>query len=300
MKLKNRITWLKWNFIMHSIQVIKPGYCDSIQDLGRFGYASIGVPVSGVMDALSAKMANALIRNSQQNAVLEMALIGPVLMFQKEAVIAISGADMSPKLNDIPVKMQTKLAVKTGDILSFGKAIYGCRSYLAVKNGFRTDKKLNSYAAFNGITDLVILKKGVIIPIGKQLKIFRFGHSSIKVDRQHFNNEVLDAYKGPEFELLTPKQQDILLTDGFQIVKNTRMAYQFADVPSMAHKCEILTSAVMPGTVQLTQSGKLMALMKDCQTTGGYPRILQLSDEAIAVLAQKNTCQKIKFKIIHL
>ncbi len=285
---------------MHSIQVIKPGYFDSIQDLGRFGYASIGVPISGVMDEVSANLANALIRNSSHHAVLEMSLIGPVLLFQKEAVIAIAGADMLPKLNNIPVKMQTKLSVKMGDILTFSKAVYGCRSYLAVKNGFKTEQKLNSYAAFKGITDLVKLNKGVILPIGKQLKIFRFGHSSIKVDIQHFESDVLEAYKGPEFELLTPKQQDILLSATFQIVKNSRMGYQFEEVLNLVHKHEILTSAVMPGTVQLTQSGKLMALMKDCQTTGGYPRILQLSEDAISKLAQKNTCQKIKFKLIHL
>lgn len=285
---------------MHSIQVIKPGYYESIQDLGRFGYASIGVPTSGVMDAVSAHLANALIRNSQRHAVLEMALIGPVLMFQNDAVIAITGADMLPKLNGIAVKMQTKLAVKTGDILTFGKAVYGCRAYLAVKNGFRTEQKLNSYAAFKGITQSVKLEKGIILPIGKQLKIFRFGHSSVKVDARHFNTAVFEVYKGPEFELLTSKQQDFLLSNDFQITKNSRMAYQFADVPSLVHKHEILTSAVMPGTIQLTQSGKLMALMKDCQTTGGYPRILQLSDDAISFLAQKNTSQKIKFKIIHL
>lgn len=285
---------------MHSIQIIKSGYYDSIQDIGRYGYASIGVPISGVMDEVSANMANALIRNSSYHAVLEMSLIGPVLLFQKEAVIAIAGADMLPKLNDIPVKMQTKLAVKTGDILTFGKAVYGCRSYLAVKNGFRTEKKLNSYAAFKGITDLVKLDKGTILPIGKQLKIFRFGHSSIKVDIQHFESDVLDVYKGPEFELLTPKQQDILLTEGFQITKNNRMGYQFKEVLSLVHKSDIITSSVMPGTVQLTPSGKLMALMKDCQTTGGYPRILQLSNDAFSILAQKNTSQKIKFKIIHL
>lgn len=285
---------------MHSVQLIKPGYFDSIQDLGRFGYAAIGVPVSGVMDEASANLANALIRNGKQNAVLEMSLTGPTLLFQKGAIIAIAGADMSPMLNGVPVKMQTKLFVKTGDILAFGKAVYGCRSYLAVKNGFKTEYKLNSYSAFNNITDLVKLNKGVILPIGKQLKFFRIGHSSIKVDLQHFNTDVIEVYKGPEFELLTPKQQDFILSNDFQITKNSRMGYQFIDVSDLAHKHEIITSAVMPGTVQLTQSGKLMALMKDCQTTGGYPRVLQLSNDAISILAQINANQKIKFKIIHL
>ena len=285
---------------MHSIQVIRPGLYDTIQDLGRFGMMSLGVPLSGVLDTYSAKLANALLRNNVNCPVLEMTQTGPVLLFQKNATVAITGADMNPKLNDKPVKMQTKLLVKIGDVLIFGKANFGCRSYLAVKNGFKTCLKLNSYSYFKGITPKSKLSKGQILRIGKQFSVANNTHAHIKTDYKHFDTDLIKVFKGPEFNLLTPKQQDFILGNMFTITKNNRMGYQFKTDSNLKNKIEILTSSVMPGTVQLTQSGKLIALMNDCQTTGGYPRVLQLTDEAISVLAQKNTSQKIKFKVIHL
>ena len=287
---------------MSGIQVIKEGYYDSLQDLGRFGYASMGVPVSGVMDEISAKMANALLENSYESTVLEMTLIGPILLFPNDTVIAITGADMSPLINDKPVSMQTKIHINTGDILRFGHVKYGCRSYLAVKNGFHSELVLNSCSFYKGITAQYKLAKGDEILLSKQDLTSPLSHAHIKIDTQFFNTPVLNAFKGPEFDLLSDKQKVFLQNNTFQITLNSRMGYQFKTEKNLAHKNQMLTSAVMPGTVQLTQSGKLIALMKDCQTTGGYPRVLQLTEKAQAVLAQKNTFQKVNFKLkeIHL
>jgi len=196
--------------------------------------------------------------------------------------------------------MQTKLLVKVGDVLIFDKAKYGCRCYLAVKNGFKTCLKLNSYSYFKEITSNSQLYKGQILRIGKQFSVANNTYAHLKIDYKHFNTDVLNVFKGPEFNLLSKKQQDFIFNSIFKITKNSRMGYQFKTDSNLMNKIEIITSSVMPGTVQLTQSGKLIALMNDCQTTGGYPRVLQLTDEAIYVLAQKNTFQKIKFKVIHL
>jgi allophanate hydrolase subunit 2 len=74
------------------------------------------------------------------------------------------------------------------------------------------------------------------------------------------------------------------------------MAYQLEETIN-GHSYEMLTSATLPGTIQITPSGKLIVLMKDGQTTGGYPRILQLSDKAISILAQKKYGDAISFKL---
>ena len=75
------------------------------------------------------------------------------------------------------------------------------------------------------------------------------------------------------------------------------MAYQL-DETIDGHSISMLTSATLPGTVQFTPSGKLIILMKDGQTTGGYPRILQLTDKAISILAQKKSGDHFSFKLI--
>ncbi len=79
--------------------------------------------------------------------------------------------------------------------------------------------------------------------------------------------------------------------------ENNRMAYQIKETIG-EHDISMLTSATLPGTVQLTPAGKMLILMKDGQTTGGYPRILQLTDKAISILAQKREGNIIKFKLI--
>jgi len=104
--------------------------------------------------------------------------------------------------------------------------------------------------------------------------------------------------KGPEFDLLTKRQTDYLFKKKFTIDNlNNRMGYQLkSPIPKMKKK-EIITSVLIPGTVQLTPSGKLIIMMRDCPTTGGYPRILQLTDEAINRLAQLETGDTFTFNL---
>ena len=112
------------------------------------------------------------------------------------------------------------------------------------------------------------------------------------------DESVLETSKGPEFGLFDDKQLERLFSKKFSIAKEyNRMAYQLEQrLPK--HTVTILTSATLPGTVQVTPNGKLIVLMKDGQTTGGYPRLLQLSDKAISILAQKKYGDDISFGLI--
>lgn len=281
------------------VKVIQPGFYSTIQDLGRFGYQHYGVPVSGVMDAYSAAMANILLNNNKNDAVIEMTMTGATLMFQCATCICISGADMSPKLNGISIKTNSVIIVKAGDVLSFDKSISGIRSYLAVSGGFQTEKVMDSRSMFMEITPRQKLFKNDVLPILEFNTIYAASTASIKQNQSFFDDSVLPVYKGPEFEQLTNEQQMRLCSMEFYISKhNNRMAYQLEELFDN-HLKPIITSLVMPGTVQLTPSGQLIVLMRDCQTTGGYPRVLQLSDVSINMLSQKFTNQIIRFQLIH-
>ena len=123
--------------------------------------------------------------------------------------------------------------------------------------------------------------------------------SEIKID-SYFLEKVLEVSKGPEYDLLNDKQLEKIFGNDFSIAKeNNRMAYQLAEA-IQGHAKSMLTSATIPGTVQFTPSGKLIILMKDGQTTGGYPRILQLSDKAISILSQKKFGDMVSFKLFEL
>ncbi|TRZ42564.1 biotin-dependent carboxyltransferase family protein [Robertkochia solimangrovi] len=281
------------------IKVLNPGIYTTVQDQGRFGYRDKGVPVSGFMDTISGQLANSLVGNPIRAAVLEMTMTGPEMIFDEDGVFAITGALMSPKLNGEDISNNRAYEVKKGDVLKFGRLVIGFRSYLAIAGGFTTEKVLNSRSWYFPITSLTHLPKGYELPVGEKYK-------ECDTDSIHHENEIdfddnrLKVFTGPEYDLISKDQQEQLLNGIFSVAKeNNRMAYQLNE-SIFPHNLSILTSATRPGTVQLTPAGKLIILMKDAQTTGGYPRIFQLSDEAICLLAQKKTGDEICFERISI
>ncbi|MEM6685268.1 MAG: biotin-dependent carboxyltransferase family protein [Bacteroidota bacterium] len=276
------------------IEILQSGLYTSIQDLGRVQYRNFGVPVSGVMDPYHAILANQLLGNDENDAVLEMTLQGPRMRFHEATQIVICGANLSPTLNNQPIRLNLPMNVSKGDQLDFGKRQYGVRAYLAVKNGFQTEKILQSRSSYEGITPKSRVATGDFIPYQTDTTQIQT-KANIAIQHEIFTNSVLQVYEGPEFEFLSTKQQEILFNQRFSVGLNNRMAYQSEEI--VANDCpSIITSAVLPGTVQLTPSGKLIILMKDCQTTGGYPRILQLDAQSMIALAQKHTKDRIYFK----
>lgn len=280
------------------IKVIKSGLYSTIQDKGRIGYGAFGVPLSGVMDSSSADLANSILGNDLSCAVLEMTFVGAKLLFKTSAQICVSGALMEPRLNNKSIPFNTAIPVNVGDTLSFGRLTNGLRTYLAVKGGFKTKEVLGSRSQYKGITSTFQLKDNDEFVIQESQNTDKVSMKGVKIKPQDFSSEYIECYKGPEFGLLPYNIQEVLLENSFKVSNlYNRMAYQLNpnlenDLPS------ILTSPVLPGTVQLTPSGKLIVLMLDCQTTGGYPRVLQLSEKGINLLSQKKEGDRLQFQLI--
>ncbi len=279
------------------IKIIHPGFYTTVQDFGRNGFKQYGVPISGVMDAIAAKTANYLLGNTPECAVLEITMSGPKLEFQVNTSICISGAYINPCVNGNAIKNYRLVFINKGDILSFGRLQAGFRCYLAVYKGFKSEYVMGSYSMYNGITKQNVLVKGEVLKIEEYDKPPKKMYSRLKVRNHYLKSHEIVVFKGPEYDKLSGEEQNELFSRSFKISKdNNRMAYQLSETLEN-NISSILTTGVMPGTVQLTPSGKLIILMKDCQTTGGYPRILQLTNEAIATLAQKYTGNSIRFKL---
>ena len=265
------------------IKVIKPGLYSTIQDKGRKGQQSYGIPYSGSMDSFSSDLANKILNNSINSAVLEITMVGPVLEFINETVICVTGANLSPFLNNKIIKMNNPIYVKPYDVLSFGVLKSGLRSYIAILGGFKTEKVLGSRSMFKNLTKAVKLAKNDVLNFNKEI-IFK--SSKINLHKTSNIDNEIKAYEGPEFDMLDSYQKDFILSNKFMISNNyNRMAIQLSDL-LFNNLDPIITSIVMPGTVQLTPAGNMIILMKDCQTTGGYPRILQIEEKSINSLAQ--------------
>ena len=282
------------------IKVLQSGFYATIQDFGRYGYQEYGVPYSGVMDRFASTVANALLGNPKETPVLEITMTGPTLEFCVSTMFCVSGAEINPTLNGNSIKNNKAIAVKAGDILSFGKLINGYRAYLAVYGGFKTEYVMDSYSMYKGVTNNTSIFKGDKLQIETMASPTRRLNAVLRSDTSYLSESNLHVFKGPEFDRLTESQQRALFTKSFTISKNNnRMAYQLEEPLENTLK-PIITAPVLPGTVQLTPSGQLIVLMRDGQTTGGYPRVLQLCASAIDRLSQRLAGNTISFKLINI
>lgn len=279
------------------LRILKSGLHTSVQDTGRLNYRNSGVPVSGAMDSFSAILANQLLGNDNQDAVLETTLVGPVVAFLEDTVIALSGAVIQAQINGKTAPIKTPISIKKGDVLSLEKTVKGMRGYLAVKGGFQTESVLGSRSFYEAVTGQSVLKNNQEIPY-HPFKEFQASSSIIKVDDSFLFNQNVEVFKGPEFDYLTPQDKEILFKNPFHLSdRHNRMAVFLGETLRKNNR-QIITGPTLPGTVQLTPSGQLMLLMRDAQTTGGYPRILQLSERGINCLAQKKPGEKVQFILL--
>ena len=274
------------------IAVKQAGFFTTVQDLGRFGSRHFGVPVSGCLDRDAARKANLLLENDPADALLEITMTGPELVFQVPTFIAIMGAHLPATINSVEIPLNTVVKVEENDHLQFGTLQSGFRAYLAVKGGIQTDIILNSRSFYKPITYQNRIKKGQELPC---IAWAEFRPKLTSIQREKEDAVKLMAFPGPEFKMIQAPQMDQLWHSKFTVAKeNNRMAYQIVEGIG-PHSETILTSATLPGSVQYTPGGKLIILMRDAQTTGGYPRILQIEEKSLNKLAQLKTGDRFRF-----
>jgi biotin-dependent carboxylase-like uncharacterized protein len=277
------------------IKFISKGLYTTIQDEGRFGYRNIGVPSSGYMDSESAKIANLILDNPINNPLIEATLIGPTIKFKKSTFICITGADFNPILNESKISLYTPLKVSKGDILKINNSSIGSRCYISIKGDIIVDRVLGSKSFYSQISDSSVIEKGdeFLFEANDMNLTYKSIHQKFRL------NKNIKVFKGPEFSCLDEKSVNKLINQEFSIGINNRMAYNLNEKIKTGVS-SIISAGVIPGTVQLTPSGQLIILHRDCQTTGGYPRILQLNEKSLNNLAQLRTGDKIKFELVTL
>ena len=295
------------------LEILKPGLLTTIQDTGRHGFQKDGIIVSGAMDTFALRVANLLVGNAQHEAALEITLTGPTIRFTQDQLIALSGADLSPTINGESIAMWRPIHVRQGSTLAFKAPKRGCRSYLAVAGGLDLPQVMGSYATYlrAGIGGFRgrALHAGDLIPCrncDEQGTTQSFTSSTWTPDPQLYPNyqpsPVIRAIKGPEFELFSETSRSQIWTERFQVsVQSDRMGYCLQGVSLyLEEAAELISTAVTFGTVQVPPEGKPIVLMADHQTTGGYPRILQVISADLPILAQVVPGQTISFEEVTL
>ncbi len=275
--------------------IVQTGPGTSIQDLGRVNGSRYGIPISGVLDRKSFFWVNHVLQNPSDAAVLEVTQPGLTIEFDAPTLISIAGAKTELSVNSKPITNAGLIPIVRGDYLKLGKFHRGCRVYLGIKFGFQTEKFLDSRSYFEPLTGKSLLLPGESLPYISETTPESTFFSKPRWKTDWFEKEELDVYPGPDWKLLLLPQQEQILKTGFHVSKlSNRMGIQLEELITNELP-ELPTNAVFPGTVQLTPGGRLITLMRDAGVTGGYPRVLQLTEDALSILSQKKPGDRIRF-----
>ena len=287
------------------ICILKGGMMTTVQDLGRNGYQSQGFSVAGAMDVRSLKIANLLLDNPENEAVLEITLIGPTLEFTSATIIAITGGDFQPQINGKPAPMYTALYMNKGDILKFGSARTGSRGYIAFSSyleipvvmGSRCTNLKSKIGGFKGRK----LQAGDYMNFRIKRRYLPF-FLSRKLEGDNFDQEeaTLRVIMGPQDDLISRQGIETFLNSEYTVTSDfDRMGCRL-EGPFIAPKktSDIISDGIAFGAIQVPSHGKPIILLSDRQTTGGYAKIATVASVDIPKLVQRKTDHKIHFKAI--
>lgn len=273
---------LKLNFI-------KTGLLTLVVDNSRLGHQKFGVPVGGAMDNDSAEIANWLVGNQPGWPVLEINIAGPIIEFMDTCQIAISGADISPTIDGEPVNRYETITAEKTSILKFGELLKGCRAYLAIRgewkfNGWMDPESPLNVSTISSLNSIEIIASNNFVQ--KRVSPKRNFNTDIKLIR---------VLHGPEFEWLGEEVKERLLNTTFYLLPSSnRMGFRLTpNLPQIG--ASLISSGVVPGTLQITQDGNPILLMKDAPATGGYVRALHVISDDMSQLGQLQSGDALRF-----
>jgi len=291
---------------MDVFSVLTPGAYTTVQDNGRYGYQHMGIPVSGALDSFAFHVANMLVGNTLNCAVLEITVMGPRIEVLSEADIVITGAEMGMTLNDQPIQGWKSIRVKPGDILGINQVKSGCRAYLAVTGGIDVSNVMGSRSTYVGgnIGGYYgrSLKQGDIIKRGKGLLLNQARHLSPAVIPQYSSNIIIRAVPGPQDDFFDEGLKTLFKSEFMVTAKADRMGYRLQG-PVINHREELPKSIIsepsVPGGVQIPADGQPIILLVE-QTVGGYTKIATVISTELCKIAQATPGDLIRFEQITL
>jgi len=281
-------------------RVLRPGMLTTLQDAGRYGFRDQGVPLSGGMDRTLAELGNACLNNPAGAPVLEFTVVGPELEGLEDLTLALATEGFEATVGGRPIRPFRPFRLRAGERLRVGRGQSALRGYLAVEGGWAGSPVLGSASAYPPLTPSLGIDRGTLLhrrPQADPLAGLRVGAVRPPIDLSYLEEEVLEAWPGPEWSALGRDVQQAIRTSSFSVHPDSNRMAVFLDHSAPLTAREILTGPVQPGIVQLTPSGRVIVLMRDAQTTGGYARILQLSERALNTLAQRRPRSRVEFRV---
>jgi antagonist of KipI len=296
-----------------SVRVLRPGALATVQDLGRRGLQHLGIVAGGAMDPASHRIANALVGNQADAATLEVALSGPELAFDGDALVALYGARFAADVDGTSLPQARPVLVRAGARVRITRAEAGCFAYLAVAGGIDVPEVLGSRSTylsggFGGWRGRLI-ERGAVLPLGADaagLAAARFARATRRrrpvaagrcetvawfapaATLPEHDAPVVRTVEGLHAGLFGDTARAAFYAEPWRVAPDSnRMGFRLLGPRlELAAPVEILSQATCLGTVQVPPAGQPIVLMADHQTTGGYPKIAEAIAADTPLLAQ--------------
>ena len=300
------------------IDITRAGFLTSVQDLGRLGFRQFGVSVGGALDSHALRVANLLVGNDESAAGLEITLGGLRLRFVDDRIVAWCGGGFDVRLGSTSVAAGHAALVRSGQELMFNQPKVGCRCWLGISGeidvpivlGSRSTDLRTNFGGFDGRA----LRDGDEIALGKNSK-----HAQSLVDL--LREQRISSWSPPH-DWSSPAQREPILrvmrgsdwnrfndvtiqrfTNEVFIVSpdSDRMGVRLEGIElKRNHDIDLISEAVVPGTIQVPPGGKPIVLLGDCQTIGGYPKIAHVISVDLPIAAQLRVGDRVRFHEVSL
>ena len=291
-----------------ALVVLAPGLLTTVQDLGRPGHQRVGVPVSGALDPVSLRAANALAGNAPDAGALEVAYVGPTLKVDADdARLAFVGAGApieilpdAAAMSGKPVEVMRSVRLQRGEVVRIGSLAGGAVLYIAVEGGFDLPPVLDSVSTYirGGFGGF----EGRALVMGDRLPLRRSSAS----DRDECRLEGLDlglparfrAVVGPQSDYFSGHEIAAFFDGDYRVAAGSDRMGMRLEGRRLVHArgFNIASDAIAPGSIQVAGSGQPIVLLADRQTTGGYPKIATVISADLAALGRVPIGARIAFE----
>lgn len=296
-----------------TIEVLKPGLATSIQDAGRPGYYHLGIPLSGALDQFAYRLANLLVGNDENAAVIECTLLPPELWVHVDTVVAVTGAELDVKIDGELVALNTAHSIRAGQKLSFGFMKRGARAYVAVAGGIdvpivlgsRSTYGLGAFGGFQGRS----LRAGDHLPVGTPVRAVTPGRTA---PPEFFNTlakeQELRVLPGLYDHLLTADAAERFYAETWTVASEAdRIGYRYRGGTPLTFKprrqpfgsgsdpSNIVDAGYPYGSIQVPSGTEPIVLHRDAVSGGGYAMIGTVISADMDRIAQMQPHDKARF-----
>jgi biotin-dependent carboxylase-like uncharacterized protein len=283
------------------IRVRRAGLLTTVQDRGRPGLAHLGVPTAGAADRRALGLANRLVGNPPEAAVLEVTLAGPELEWEAGGWVALTGGRVAATLDGRPLPMDVAVAVDAGQVLAVGSVSSGLRAYLAARGGIDVRPVLGSRS-----TDTLApvgpprLEEGAHLPVGDLAD--GDPYRQVAPTRPVDPEPVLRTVRGPRDDAFTEAALRALIGVAWTVTSDSDRTGVRLDGPALERrrKVELASEGMVEGSLQVPPDGHPILFLANHPTTGGYPVIAVVVDADLPLAAQARPGTRLRFRFVPL